>query len=213
MQQSIEREMVSLVAGAAEGIPPEKIMQATDRVCELLVTHEARGERLRLVLGKMLALAQDTKAYRPEFRSFEEYSQALADRQQISRAMMRECLRWVRRIPELDPDQAERIGSTNINLVVRAIAGAGEKRLPKLLEEAETTPITEFEAKLQQRGWLGRRDPSATSTVLISIRGPLTLLERWRRFIGEREPAEVLAELIRKRRAEKKKEEEVIEAA
>lgn len=198
MTQSIEREMDTLLsASTVDGITSTKLMANADKACSLVAAYESRGYRLKSALGKILLVVQDTKAYADDYQSFEEYRLAMADRFKISRTVISECLRVSRALPNLEADQAERIPSTNLNLVALAVKSDPEMapgQVTKLLKEAERAPVSTFKESLKERGLL--TSSVADPRILISFRVPKTVAAEWKRFVADREPSDALKELL-----------------
>jgi hypothetical protein len=200
MQQlTTEKEMAALVlAATSQEATNEKIIASASRACELLAAHQSQGERLKLSLGKILAIVQDSRAWEEEYKSFEKYRMAMAAQFGIGRSTISECLMIVRALPTLEADQAERIPATNLALVAKAMKdGAAPRKLVSLLREAETAPIAQFKARLQERGMLRRPPAREDGLMTVTLRVTNAVGAQWLKFLGDREPADAFADLLR----------------
>lgn len=177
----------------------EDVMQAVDEVCRSLVQLDATREVVSVSLGRLLALVQDRKLYQPEFKSFERFRLATAERYGLARSTISECLAIARALPQITDEQVRHIPKTNLALVARAAKEVPRRKIPALLRQAEHRSVAGFRESLDEQGLLKRGPGRETKPgiVVLTIRVSVGVARAWRAYVGEGDPGEVFAGLIK----------------
>lgn len=176
----------------------EEATRAIDTVCAALNVADGSAERLRLAMGRLLAHVQDSKLYQGEFESFEAFTEAIMERHRISRGTLRDSLMVARRLPKLTGEQAEKIPMTSLTLVARAAKAATPAKMKTILRQAETMSPANLRQKLDNSGLISRRVvASQDGKVTLKVSVSKKTANQWERLIGDRDPSEVFAEIVR----------------
>lgn len=191
---------------------PIQAMSAVDGVCAALQRSEQSVERLRVLLGRVMAEVQDRKLFEPAYESFEQFTQAVAEKHRLSRTTIRESLLIARRLPGLTPEQAENIPLTNLTLAARMAKDQKPRAIGGILKNAANMNVLEFRQKAMEtlhvdgNGAKGDKDThTRAKTVLLRLRVSEKVAKLWAGVVGTQDAGEVFAGMVMGMVTEKKK--------
>ncbi len=172
--------------------------RAIDTIGAALNTAEGSAERLRHAMGRLLNHVNTHELYKPEFDTFEAFTEEVVRRHRLSRATLRDAMMTAARLPKLTPEQAEKIPMTNLTLVARAAKVATPAKIRTMLKEAETMSRADLKEDLERRGLIVRRNPAASTEGKVAIRVLVTkrTAAQWEKFVNGRDAAEVFADIV-----------------
>jgi hypothetical protein len=198
VSDSITLPILKLRVSIQTDATPEQAREAIDAVCGALSRQESSVEHLRILLGRMMAEVKDRRLYRPEFATFEAFTQDLMARYRLSRSTVRDAIMIVRRLPTLEPEAAEGIPLTNITLAARAAKGMEPRDVKWLLKSAARMNVIEFRAKVEGDGLLPHvgRPAGKSGMVTLRLRVSKALAARWAALVEGRDAGKVLSGLM-----------------
>lgn len=183
-------------------------MAAVDSIC-VGIDRQTRGlSALRVILGRILSEIHRRKLYRPLFATFEAYTTMLDGKYGLTRTTLRDALRVVQVFPDLEPEQAEAIRLTNLNLVTKVVADAEKNNggmvardRKMLLGQAAKLSVVDFKEKLQGNGLIlrqGRPEGGhrTSGTVSLRILCSARVAQSFRKNAGEEDQGKYLERLM-----------------
>lgn len=173
---------------------PDQAMSAVDTVCDALSKWEASTERLRVLLGRLMAEVKDKKLYKPQFSTFEEFTQEIVKKHRLSRSTVRDSIMIVRRLPGLEPEDAEKMPLTNLTLAARAAKNMEPKAVTGLLRSAARLSIVAFRDKVADL--LPSKKVRPFGKISIRIVVGKGIAARWEMLTRDSDPAKIFAALV-----------------
>lgn len=171
-----------------------QVLKEVDRVFEELHKNEQTGQVLDGIRGHLLAIVQEQELYKPDHASFERYMAAMSDRFGAERATLRNELKIAIALPDLTQEEYKETPRANLLQMARAVkAGATQKQLSVMRQQAKLTPIKEFREKLAEAGLIPKKENGLVSLTLhLSERA----VKAWRDFKGDQTDEEALMALL-----------------
>jgi hypothetical protein len=187
-----------------EDMPDAQVLKELDQYCFGLVKVLATGERVRQMVGRLLIEVRRRRLYEGKgWKSFNEFlAKEIEEKHGISRASAYGAISVVETLPDLSLDQAERIGSSRLTLVARAVKSedrtpAEKKKLElRLLSRAEKMSLVKFRDSLEKDGLIAHNPAEAPKSIIV-IRAGKQLMAAWKKLVGEEDPADVLWRLMK----------------
>jgi hypothetical protein len=179
----------------------EQAQSAVKSICVALRVHEQKIGVLRVLLGQLVHEIQRRELYRPDYPSFEKYTEALTEEFPVSRTVIRDALSFVKAFPKVTPEEAENIPVANMTLAASVAKNVEPAVARSILRDAGRLSIVGFRESLVEKELVaprGRPDGGArkTGTVNLLIRDvPAKVAARFRERGGESQ-AKYLAKLL-----------------
>lgn len=205
---------VSLKFNLPANVSDQSILNALDRTCAQYVANTQFGERLKFMIGRILILARHRQIWKNKnlgtWLNFDGFIQSvITERYGIGRTTAFESMKVAELLPDIPPDQAERIGSTNLVKVAKTIDYIPMERRPqlkdRLLANAEIMSLAQFDEFIKTDSELTEyqvkrpprvETPKPTSRT-VSIQVSEETYEQWNDLLNGRNPTEVFMELIK----------------
>lgn len=177
-----------------ETIVEKESLSAADAACASFAQAQETVESAGVEMGRTLHEVQDKELYKPEYHSFEAFTQAMMEKHRIGRTLLRNWMMIVETMPELEPSEAAKIPPTSLVLVARAARTATPRRIVTMLRDASTLSVGAFKAKLAPQ--LVSSKPAVPTGVVIRLVVPKTVAQRWQTLIDGNDPVQVFSKLV-----------------
>lgn len=193
-----------------DNTPDTKVTELLHTACTELVSHQGVGARFQLVIGRLLVVIRERKLFKTAHKTFDRYMVSeVIDKYGISRATVWTGLQIAQAVPEISVEDATRIGVVKVRDIARAVKheqaqfthpSDKTKLITKLVAQAPKLTVPEFRKSLEQSNLLTPRTSPQRQNVIV-VRGTPELVAQWETIVGDRDPAEVLAEILGRRGA------------
>lgn len=195
IKQLITSTPIKLQISLDEDSTDQQVLNQLDDALRIFAIHENDGTPIKWVVGRLLIIVRERKLWAVENDTFEEWLNVkVLSKYGLSRSSVLSAVPVLEVIPDAAKQKAP---FANLALVARAIKHVPEARkeavFAELLKDAKREKTVDFKEQVEKKFKL-RRHTGRTSTITFRVTSGLA--EAWRRFIGDRASAEVLAELI-----------------
>lgn len=208
LKESIGSRAFKLSVEVTEKTTDAQVSALLAEACTEFVGTNGIVARFQLVIGRLLVVVRDRKIFKEKYKTFDRYMIAeVVDKYGISRATVWTGLQIAQAVPEISVDQATDIGVVKMRDIARTVrheqdklvqAADKAKLLDKLVKQAPKHTVPEFRKWLEAGNLLTPRTSPQRLTTIV-VRGTPELVEQWNALVGDRAPAEVLAEIIARR--------------
>ncbi len=207
IKETVSTHTVKVQVSLDEDATNQEILRALDHTCKEWSGALAAGEKLEVLVGKLLLAVSRREIYADsEWGTLEAFvEKEVTIRHGISRSKAFDCMLIAENLPGVTGKQVKSVGSEKLLLVARAVKAAPREQKSrlrtKLLRQCETRSTDEFRAALRGRNLIRTRSSERKiQLVTISFQVPVELAEEWRRFVGSRSQAMALRELMDRRK-------------
>ncbi len=169
---------------------------AIDTVCTAMTRQEGSMQRLRVLLGRLLAEVKDRSLFEPQYAKFEDFKEAIGKKHRLSQATIAEALSVARQLPKLTLEQAEEIPMTNLALVARAAKTAEPQAIRGLLRNAANDSVGKFKERIESMGLIRHAHHKGVTIRIAGVSA--SVAKRWKAIAGD-DPAGMFTELINHR--------------
>lgn len=208
VQEAIASKAFKLSVEIMDNTPDEQVTELLHSTCNEFVNQNGTLARFQLVIGRILVVIRDRKLFKATHKTFDRYMLSeVIDKYGISRATVWTGLQIAQAVPEISVQDATAIGVVKVKDIARAIkhesakfAHPSDKQrlLDRLVKQAPKLSVVEFRKSLEAGNLLTPRTSPARVGMIV-VRGTPELVAQWEAMVGERDPAEVLAEILSRR--------------
>lgn len=211
INEKIAANAIKISVEITDKTPDDKVLELLHSTCSEYIAQNSTLSRFQLVIGRVLVVVRERKLFKAQYKTFDRYMLAeVLDKYGISRATVFNGLAIAQTVPEITVEQATAIGIVKMQSVAKAVKRQiqaeaftkpddKQKFIDKLTKLAPKHTAAEFRKQLETSGMLTpRRSPQRANTLI--IRGTPELIEQFEAYVGDRDPAEALAELLGRRR-------------
>lgn len=207
VNETIGAKAFKLGVEITERTPDDKVTEMLHTTCAEFVGHMGTTARFQLVVGRILSVIRERKLFKAAYKTFDRYMVAeVIDKYGISRATVWTGLQIAQTVPEITVEQATAIGVVKVRDIARAIRHEQDKfnkpedktkLIDKLVKQAPKMTQPEFRKHLEAGNLLAPRTSPQRQNVIV-VRGTPELVAQWEAIVGDSEPAEVLAAILKR---------------
>lgn len=195
----------------------QQVLDALHESCEVYADNAVFGDRLKLIIGRVLLEVSKRKIYKnKEFGKWRNWREFVHDQvtviHNISFTTAYESMKVAQALPNVSLETVDRVGSVNLVEVAKILNAAPEAERSKLetelMPQAEKLGIKEFRRRVVEV-YLPKHEAMAATSPEKLVKLHLTVTQEtaalWFEIVGERDQSEVFADMVRRNEPPRKR--------